>query len=249
MKKTKEKEILEFFLKLPIDSSKEVLEVFSKLEKAEYYSGYNSQSFVYVPGERDDRVLLIAHADTAWDKEATGEVVENPNLISENGIYHGDSKEYGIGADDRAGCALLYLLKDSGHSLLVTDGEERGMLASKYICMLFPDLYEELNCHNYMIQFDLKGKRQYDCYDIPVSDEFICYIEQWTKFSPRKGKRGQTDICVLANEVCGVNISIGYENPHCSHEFLSYKSWLHTLNVVENMIAGQQPAYHQCYNN
>ena len=46
---------------------------------------------------------------------------ERTEFFYRSGVY-----DEGIGADDRAGCAILWLLKDSGHSLLVTNGEEIG---------------------------------------------------------------------------------------------------------------------------
>lgn len=67
-------------------------------------------SFVYVPGKREDRVVLIAHADTVYNS--------GQEIIFEEGIYRSGTPYCGIGADDRAGCAILYLLKDFGHSLL-----------------------------------------------------------------------------------------------------------------------------------
>lgn len=119
--------VLEHFLNMPLCSSKKILEEFSKLEGAFYFRNPESQSFVYIPGTRKDRVLLIAHADTAWDEHITNKKIINPRLIYENGEYKNKSEEFGIGADNRAGCAILYLLKDSGHSLLITDRGSEGV--------------------------------------------------------------------------------------------------------------------------
>ena len=46
------------------------------------------------------------------------------HLIEDSDIIHSDdSEKYGIGADVRAGCAILWLLKDLGHHIIVCDYE------------------------------------------------------------------------------------------------------------------------------
>jgi hypothetical protein len=45
-----------------------VLDKFMNLKGA-YTDGLGQERFVYVEGDRDDRVLLVAHADTVWGSE------------------------------------------------------------------------------------------------------------------------------------------------------------------------------------
>ena len=141
--------VLEHFLKMPLNNAESVLDEFRKLDGAKYYpssSPIDKDSFVYVPGTRKDRVLLVAHADTFFDyPEALG------SIVIEEGTYFSGSKGLGIGADDRAGCAILWLLRDMGHSLLVTNSEEYGSLAAMRIAARLPQLYDELNGHCYIL--------------------------------------------------------------------------------------------------
>ena len=106
------------------------------------------------------RVLLTAHADTVFDYP------EAVSRISFDGQRFFTTNTYaGIGADDRAGCAIVWLLKDSGHSLLITNGEEYGCRSACRIREEFPDLFAELNEHSNnrhrrTLQENLRGKSQ-----------------------------------------------------------------------------------------
>ena len=58
-------ETLEKFLRCPLYDGSEVLQRFRALPNAQYFEGKNPlERYVYVPGRRKDRVLLLAHADT-----------------------------------------------------------------------------------------------------------------------------------------------------------------------------------------
>ena len=54
------------------------------------------------------------------------------DVVFEDGVYSSGDDLCGIGADDRAGCAMLWLLRDSGHSLLILDGEEHGQVGAAF---------------------------------------------------------------------------------------------------------------------
>ena len=122
-----DRSILKKFLSMELSSPEKVFDEFKKLDNALYFPEINGDDdFVYIPGYRDDRVVLVAHADTVFYK------MGKHRIILENGIYKSaeQNEEIGIGADDRAGVAILYLLKDSGHSLLVLNGEEIGSIGA-----------------------------------------------------------------------------------------------------------------------
>ena len=55
----------------------------------------------YFSGKRRDRVLLVAHADTVWDKEYMPDQDFKQSIRFNNGFYEGENAECGIGADDR----------------------------------------------------------------------------------------------------------------------------------------------------
>ena len=185
-------------------------------------------------GKRDDRCLLIAHADTYFDEFYQENVVES-DIEYKEGNYVSNSDVVGIGADDRAGCAILWLLRDSGHSLLILDGEEHGQIGAKYLRDSNRDLFNEINEHSFLLQLDRRGRKEYKYYHLPVGEDFIRYIEDATKFTFTQGK-GKTDICTLCEKACGVNLSIGYYDEHTPDERLNYNEWLDTYNVVKGMI-------------
>ena len=225
---------LERFLQLRIDTPQQVFDIFRTLPGAVEKHGSGRKGFLYVPGTRKDRCLLAAHADTYFDRSylsitATGEV------LCKNGIYFSGSAHYGLGADDRAGCAILWLLRNSGHSLLITDGEEHGQIGAHYLREEFPELFRELNGHSFILQLDRRNADDYKCYDIPVTKNFLRYIEAETGFV-RAESPGRTDIVTLCDTVCGANLSVGYRKEHTVEETLCVSEWLHTLDVVRQML-------------
>ncbi len=232
---------LERFLSFSINTSEEVFGIFSKLPGANCHCDGNKRNFIYVPGTRKDRVLLVAHADTVWDNQYDQTRYEQ-SVVECEGVLSGANKDCGIGADDRSGCAILWLLRNSGHSLLITDGEEAGCIGSKHLRDSYPQLYDELNDHCYMIQFDRREKENYKVYSLPVTEEFISFIESNTSYHD-SGKLASTDIVALARDICAVNLCVGYYNEHTSKESIVVDEWLQTLNLAEKILTGEQKKY------
>lgn len=233
--------VLERFLDLPIDSSESVFSIFRSLPGAIEEHGQGKEGYLYVPGSRTDRCVLVAHADTYFDKEYK-EVSYSNSVVYEDGIYKGTSTEASIGADDRSGCAILWLLRNSGHSLLILDGEEHGQIGAKYLKESNPVLFDEINSHSFILQFDRQGSNDYRYYDIPVSHDFITYIEKETGYLLAEGK-GRTDIIVLCRDICGVNLSIGYYDEHKPSEKLVVSEWLNTLEIARGMLEKKLKRY------
>ncbi len=249
MKTTPEIDCLMEFLSIRPDSSLPVLQRFAQLDGSCPVFKRGKRSFVYIPGTREDRVVLVAHADTFWDwyylsrsdGPDTRLMKHEPYLDGDVVLQMGD-EEWGLGADDRAGCAMLWLLKDSGHSLLITDGEEHGQRAAHYIRTDCPDIYRELNRHRYMIQLDRRGASDYKTYRIPVTGEFRRYVEEHTGYADA-GYTSRTDIVRLCMDVAGVNLSIGYYNEHTPAEILRVNEWLHTYETVRKLLEQPQPPF------
>ena len=232
---------LKRFCSFPLKTSVEVLKAFADLPGAISHFDSGKHNFVYVPGTRQDRVLLVAHADTVWDEEYTQGSFDQV-LIEKSGSLYGKNMACGIGADDRSGCAILWLLRNSGHSLLITDGEEIGSVASKHIISNYPSLFLELNEHCYMVQFDRRNFCDYKVYNLPVSQDFIEFIEKSTGYCDA-GKKASTDIVKLCRDICGVNLSVGYYNEHTPNESIVIDEWLNTLEIAEKMLSGPQRQY------
>jgi len=192
-------DILLDFLRYPLGSTESIFERFTRLPNAQSFGNGNERS-VFVPGSRRNKVLLIAHADTFWDNDAAYSSIGE--IVVENGLISNPTS--GLGADDRAGCAILWLLKDIGHSLLITSGEEKGSLASKNLTESHTRFLKTLNeDHQFMVQFDRCNGKDFKCYDVG-SDDFRKYIEKTIHYIEADRKRS-TDIKYLCKTVCGVN--------------------------------------------
>ena len=248
-----ETEILMQFLAFRPDDSVPVLQKFAGLDGAISHFDGEKKGFVYVPGTREDRVVLAAHTDTVWDKLYWGfflpeidekELLEKEHrpVLSDGIVRQGGWNGWGLGADDRAGCAMLWLLRNSGHSLLLTDGEEHGQIGANHLMRSYPEIADELNSHNYMIQLDRRNDCDYKTYDLSVSREFIDYVESQTGYMDA-GRRSRTDIVALCKRICGVNFSIGYYTEHYADDYLDVDHWLNTYRIVKSMLEKKQPRF------
>lgn len=249
-------QVLMNFLKMSNHSSDEVFNKFKKSLDSYIYkesSVSKHERFLYYRGKRENKVLLVAHADTFFTKEHLFEKEEkelitftnrylglshpnndSTNSNSMNQFIQNKNGNQGIGADDRAGCAILYLLKDSGHSLLIVDGEELGGLGSKWLMDIHSDIANEINQHQFMIEFDLPGEMSYKTYNVG-SDELCELIENHYLYD-KLPNFSYTDICTLARDICGVNLAVGYGRQHSSSEYISIKEWYRTYKLTKLLL-------------
>jgi len=229
------------FLTMPINSGDAVFNKFSSWSNVKA-TGTSPKRFLYIPGTRENKVLLVAHADTWWDDNWRPIEGESELQISGNTIKSANT-DCGIGADDRAGCAMLWLLKDSGHSLLITDGEEQGRKGSKFLMEENEEIASEINrIHQFMIQIDRCNGNEFKCYTVGTED-FRDYLREKTKYSEPDRLRG-TDIVTLCQKICGANLSLGYYNDHKNDEFIKIDEWLNTLNILRNWLGeGNLPKF------
>jgi len=231
----RELQVLEVFLRLPVKSTNEVFEIFSEIPNA-VVRGESPKKFLYVEGKRENKVLLVAHADTVWTIKKEGELIDSVKIIKKEGVLIRNTNGP-LGVDDRAGCAILWLLKDLGHSLLITDGEEVGRLGSSFLVEENEDIFEEINKkHQFIVEFDRKNGREFKCYDNAGTPKFKKYISEKTGYT-EPDKRGFTDIVTLCTEICGVNLSIGFYNEHSEEDYINTEEWLHTLNLCRNWLS------------
>jgi hypothetical protein len=144
--------VLKSFLEIPLGSADGVFDRFLEIPGA-IYRGEGLNRFLYVRGSRGNKVLFVAHADTYWDREYGYDPGPTNEISIEDGEIRAVNEEFGLGADDRAGCAMLWLLKDLGHSLLVTNGEELKQQGAKWLQSDNKDIYDEINHdHQFVIQ-------------------------------------------------------------------------------------------------
>jgi hypothetical protein len=232
-----DKDILLEFLNYPLNSATPILDRFAGLKGAIRQSAGGNQRFVYVPGKRSAKVVLVAHADTVWDTTSDNMGNILADLITTGSTIRSGSAAYGIGADDRAGCAILWLMKDSGHSLLVTDGEERGRIGSRWLMddSVNVGIREELQRdHQFMVQLDRRNARDFKCY-LAGTEAFREYVCKKTGYT-EPDRNSSTDIVTLCRDIAGVNLSVGYRHEHTPDEELHVDVWQHTLDLVREWL-------------
>ena len=230
--------ILWEFLSYPLNTAEGILDRFAELPGAIRKKGNGSlEEFVYIPGTRSDRATLIAHADTVFAHEG------DHKMIYEDGIIRSGQDGVGLGADDRAGCAILWLLKDTGHNLLIFDGEESNPYppnckGSSFLIKKHSDILKEIRNSSFMLEFDRRTAKAYTAYNsIRISQEFRDYLEIETGYTDHD-QCGYTDVCVLcAKGCCGVNISVSYYNAHSSNENINVIEWVQNYETYRKMLS------------
>jgi hypothetical protein len=236
------KEILLDFLKQPLDNADCIFEIFATIPTAKIYKGNKAgERFLFIKGNRLDAATLVAHADTVFDVSGDHDIIEDGD------VFRSGSSNYGIGADDRAGCAMLWLFKDLGHHILLCDYEESthrdaigNCVGSKYLMREHQDIAQIINNSSFVFEFDRRlayGRRKehYTCYNLPVSQEFRDFIEKNTGFVDDDNS-GYTDIMELCTDVCGANICVGYSNAHTSNEKISISAFQNTYEIMHKLL-------------
>ncbi len=212
-------------------STNDIFDKFSGLPNAEviFDKTDKNRRFLYVPATRPDPVLLVSHCDTVWG--------EDPIKLSySEGKFFSAIKGRGIGADDRAGVAMLWKLRNLGHAILIPDGEESGCRGSRFL-MEDEKWRKIINSHHFAIEMD-----RMNAYDLVFYRVGTPKFREWCEqqFTGYKTAHGTyTDICVLCDdtkhkEEClpGLNISVGYYGQHGPGEHLIDKEWQRTLSKL-----------------
>ena len=245
---------------MPLNSSKEIFDKFLTINGAKLV-GNKSQECLYIPGTRKDRVLLVAHVDTVWNNVSNHSViydkksnkvfspagyinncVQNARQIDYSKFDHKDPNclTYGLGADDRAGVAMLWLLRNSGHSILLTNGEEIGAVGARFLAD-DKQISDEINSHNLVIELDKMGYKEFKTYQVG-SPELKNYIIDKLNYK-FIDSFSYTDICFLCKKACGVNMGVGYYNEHKPLEFLDVTQWQNTLNEMREFCKNDFPCF------
>lgn len=238
----KTKEILLDFLKQPLNTADGIFKIFATIPNAKIYKGKSAgERFLFIKGNRSDSATLVAHADTVFDHSGQHDIIEDGD------VFRSGSSNYGIGADDRAGCAMLWLLKDLGHHILLCDYEESthkdatgNCVGSRYLMREHQEIAKIINNSSFVFEFDRRlayGRRKehYTCYNLPVTQEFRDFIEMNTGFVD-DDNTGYTDIMELCTDVCGANICVGYSNAHSSSEKISISAFQNTYEIMSKLL-------------
>lgn len=240
---TNHKDTISEFLNTPLNCADKILDRFAALPGAIVENGEGAlQRYVCIPGTRKDRVVLVAHTDTVWDKAYKPDFSENQSVIFENGVFKGTNSNCGIGADDRAGCAMLWALRECGHTILIVDGEEHGKHGARYLKKTNKKLYAELNRHRYMLELDWKGTNCALFNQVDNTKKFRSYIENDLGFADSKAPGG-TDLAILCRDICGANLGVGYHGWHKSSETLVLAEWENTLQKLTEFLKHPQQRF------
>lgn len=234
-------QLLEEFLSYPLNTAEDIFARFESIPGAIVGKGETDlERYVCIPGTRENRIVLVAHADTIWDN-AYGKPAHT-TVTFDDGIFKGTNPDCGIGADDRAGCAMLWALRDCGHTILLVNGEEKGKHGAKFLRQSNPKLFRFLNRHQFMLELDWRGTELCVFNQVDYTKRFYKYITNVLKFQDDQ-KPGGCDLQILCRRICGVNIGVGYHAWHRAKEYLVLSEWENTLSCLQQFLQQPHPKF------
>lgn len=184
----------------------------------------------YLIAVGDIPIALVAHMDTVF-----------PHPVAQ--LYYDQRQGVlwspdGLGADDRAGVFSIISILQSGlrPSIIFTADEESGGIGAQLLSKL-PCPIENVK---YLIQLDRRGTNDcvfYDCNNF----DFIHYISSFG-FVEAMGTFSDISFLMPAWKICGVNLSVGYENEHDYIETLNINTMFSTIEKVKTMLKAANEA-------
>lgn len=210
-------------------TDKEIYEfVIKQLSVNGYTNIKRGQTFIGAQGNIP--IVLVAHLDTVFLDMTRSDMVI---------FYDQDKRVFwspdGLGADDRAGVAMILTLisetKLRPHLLFTTDEESKSEGAYHALSCL-KHLFN--NDVRYVVQLDRQGYKEavyYNCFNKKFED----YI---TSFGFETDFGTYTDISVLCPNwnIAGVNLSVGYYNEHSYVEHFFVNAWIYTYHRLIKML-------------
>lgn len=185
---------------------------------------------------------LVAHIDTVSDYDTAPSANDLLILTPGNTLVldeKADAKIKCLGADDRAGVAMIWQLVKSivskqekvDFNLFFPSGEEVGTQGTRE----FLRIYKETFKTPYMLEFDRRGNDivGYDNGNISFMDD----LEQ--AFDKATATGTFSDIAVFQRElkILSANISVGYKHEHTRSEELNLDTWYATFEKLKELIA------------
>lgn len=236
--------LLEEFLSLPQQSADAVFDRFLSLSNILYVQGDEpSARYLYRRGTAAHPVLLVAHADTVQpDVTMRGRRHRQRIVCKQERYLCGKNPSMGIGADDRAGCAMLWALRDAGFSLLLLDGSTNDSCGARYLIDTDPALTAEIGTHSYIVYLDYTGTGSCVFPENAATAKFRQHILQSLGFSAEP-RYCSGDLELLARDICGVNVGVGFHRPHKPKEYVDLNAWLSTYRALKTLSQRQQPHF------
>ena len=137
---------------------------------------------------------------------------------------------------------MLWLLRESGHNILVCNGEEPGNSKGSYFLIeKHPEIAKEIQESSFMLEFDRKNANDFICYHLSVSKEFKQYLTKEADLQEDKSG-GWTDIIALSSKTiakdccCAANVSVGYYSAHSYGEHLVIDQWLNAFRKYKALL-------------
>lgn len=193
------------------------------LERAGYKEIITKRNYIVAIGSIP--VGLVAHMDTVFPRPAKNiyyDRVKNVLWSSE-----------GLGADDRAGVFSVMKIIQKGYkpTIIFTLGEESGGIGAYDLVEDSPFAPAKMK---YLIELDRQGED--DCVFYKCNNASFKEYVKGFGFNLEIGTF--TDISILCPnwKICGVNLSIGYEDEHTYSEILHVDWMYRTIKNVCNML-------------
>jgi len=176
--------------------------------------------------------LLSAHTDTVHKTKPI-------HITNTNGVL--TNKDGGLGADDRAGCYIIYeLLRSSvstDYMYILTDLEEVGGVGGKDFAL--SDVFENdvLPKVSYFIGLDRKGSSDCASYDYDNQELFEYMADEGYNYAFGTF----TDVMTFSqhSDIACFNMSIGYYNEHKANESLVLSEMYNTYNTLVDGMNGE----------
>lgn len=173
----------------------------------------------------DNSPVIVAHIDT---------VAKHPPTILYRTADTISTKDEILGADDRAGVYAALILAEKHHiPALFCDLEEHGGIGARESIVKFG---ETLKKALFFIELDRAHKKDAVFYN----DEPKKFRKMITRHGFTRAFGSFSDISIICRklQICGVNLSIGYEHQHSTKETLDlsimYKTIRKTSQIIEH---------------
>lgn len=170
----------------------------------------------YVFAKGDVPVLLIAHMDTARNKEIPHTIIKEPTL---DGIRMTADSTL-IGGDDRCGCwMIMNIVKKAKCHVLFLEDEEIGCVGARKFTLSKENIAYVKSNIKFMIELDRRGSN--DCvFYRNDNKKFKSYIEEKTGTKEAEGSCSDISTLMPVTGLAGVNISCGYYKEHTTDEYI-----------------------------
>ena len=197
--------------------------IMSRYLKSKYENIIITSEYIVAIG--DIPIALVAHMDTVFKTPVSN-------------LYYDQRKNVmwsseGLGADDRAGIFAIIKILQAGFkpSIILTTDEEKGGIGA----LILGQQPCPISNLKYMIELDRRGANDcvfYDCY----CPSFVDYVESFG-FSIQAGSFSDISFLMSPWHICGVNLSVGYENEHSMCEILNIDFLFETIEKVKTMLS------------